>query len=374
MSKAAFLLFPIWALGHVIADTNNFLTPVSKPKQMQIDGPYVLYKQDKIYIKYVSDNDGMKTARIDSFSIADKEKVSLSVNTDEPGKLFTVKIKSRLEVEKSDYHNVKKMLVISDIEGEFRAFRKLLQANGVIDKDFKWTFGNGHLILTGDFFDRGEAVTQVLWLIYSLEEKAKQAGGYVHFILGNHEIMNLSGDVRYVHPKYFEAATLLGEDYMFLYGNQSELGKWLRTKNIIEKVGSILFMHGGISSEVNELNLSSSRLNKTARPYYDDTTFKYPDYKAALLYSDLGPFWYRGYYTTVPGIIQNRIDSTLNIFGARYVATGHTVIADTISSLFNGKLFNTDVRHHSGHSEALLFEDNSFYRVDGVGQKFMIAE
>lgn len=374
MQKTILFLLPIWILGYIISGTGKFFAPESKSKQMQVDGPYVLYKQDKIYIKYVSDNDGTKTARIDSFSMSEKEKISLSVNTDEPGKTFTVKIRPKLEVEKSDYHNVKKMLVISDIEGEFRAFRKLLQANGVIDQDYKWTFGNGHLVLVGDFFDRGEAVTQVLWLIYSLEEKAKDAGGYVHFILGNHEIMNMSGDLRYVHPKYFEAASLLGEDYMSLYGSRSELGEWLRTKNIVEKVGSILFMHGGISSEVNQLNLSSSRLNRTVRPYYDDTAYKYPDHKTALLYSDLGPFWYRGYYTTAPNIIQNRVDSTLNIFGVRYVATGHTVIADTISSLFNGKLFNTDVRHHSGHSEALLFENNSFYRVDGVGQKFLIAE
>ncbi len=45
-------------------------------------------------------------------------------------------------------------------------------------------------------------MTECLWLIYSLEEKAKAAGGYVHFILGNHEIMNMQGDFRYVQDKY----------------------------------------------------------------------------------------------------------------------------------------------------------------------------
>ena len=51
-------------------------------------------------------------------------------------------------------------------------------------------------------------VTEVLWLIYSLEEKAKAAGGYVHYILGNHEIMNMSNDLRYVQNRYMRACCI----------------------------------------------------------------------------------------------------------------------------------------------------------------------
>jgi hypothetical protein len=118
-----------------------------------------------------------------------------------------------------------------------------------MDSAYNWIFGDGHLVLTGDFFDRGDQVTEVLWLIYSLEDKAKAVGGYVHFVLGNHEIMNLSGDLRYLHPKYVQNTVLLNEDYMgSLYGESSEIGRWLRTKNIVEKVGTILFAHAGISA------------------------------------------------------------------------------------------------------------------------------
>ena len=106
----------------------------------------------------------------------------------------------------------------------------MLQNNGVIDKDFNWTFGNGHLVLTGDFVDRGEQVTEVLWLIYALEDKAKEAGGYVHYVLGNHEIMNMSGDLRYLNKKYVDNAALLNAHFVTLYGENSELGRWLRTK------------------------------------------------------------------------------------------------------------------------------------------------
>lgn len=142
--------------------------------------------------------------------------------------------------------------------------------NGIIDESFNWTFGEGHLIINGDVFDRGKQVTECLWLIYSLEEKAKLAGGYIHFILGNHELMNLSGNLSYVKEKYLQNSVKIGKEYNDLYSKESELGRWLRTKNIIEKIGDLLFVHAGISKEVNELQMSVGQINDLARPFYDN--------------------------------------------------------------------------------------------------------
>lgn len=100
---------------------------------------------------------------------------------------------------------------LSDIEGNFGAFKALLCAGGVIDKQFNWTYGDGHLVLTGDFFDRGLNVTECLWLVYKLEREAETFGGKVHFILGDHEVMNMNGDHRYVRNKYFEIPKLLSK-------------------------------------------------------------------------------------------------------------------------------------------------------------------
>jgi len=340
----------------------------------QEDGPYVLYKNDKVFVSYVFEKDGAKNTKTDSVALGERNKLSLTVATDIPGKTFAVRLKDKLQNEKSDFRRVSKQLVISDIEGSFGAFRKLLQGNHIIDENFNWTFGDGHLVLTGDFFDRGDRVTEVLWLIYSLEDKAKAAGGYVHFVLGNHEIMNLNGDLRYVHPKYILNASLLNENYMTLYSEQSELGRWLRTKNVIQKVGDVLYVHGGVSAIMNTMELPVAKVNELVRPFYADTSYIYPDAVIDLLYSDLGPFWYRGYYTGSIKATQQTIDSTLLQFRARFIATGHTIIADTISTLFDKKVFNTDVQHYKGHSEALYIEKGKFYRTTVLGEKFLIRE
>jgi hypothetical protein len=374
MKKLAFIVFPFLLIGFVLPNTafrsgyKRNMTTTSP-----YDGPYVLYKNDQVFIKNVFDDGGIKSITVDSVNISQKAALSLTLATDEPGKTFSVQLKSQLQNEKSEYKKADKQVVISDIEGNFGAFRKLLQNAGVIDINYNWIFGNGHLVLTGDFFDRGDRVTEVLWLIYSLEDKAKAAGGYVHFVLGNHEIMNLSGDLRYLHPKYVQNTALLNEDYIgSLYGENSELGRWLRTKNIVEKVGNILFAHGGISAEMNNIDISLDKINELARPYYPDSIYNYSNPITEIIFSDWGPFWYRGYYQGKTIASASQIDSTLEKFNVKRIATGHTVIADTISLLHNGKLINTDVHHAKGHSEALLIEGGKYYRITIHGEKILM--
>ena len=336
-----------------------------------IDGPYVLYRNDSVFVKYIQDNSGTRSVKTDSMPASMSSNINLQVNTDIPGKTFTVQLKQKLSEEKSEYKGVKKMLVISDIEGNFEAFRKLLQGNKVIDENFNWTFGKDHLVLVGDFVDRGKMVTEVLWLIYSLEEKAKDAGGYVHYILGNHEIMNMADELDYVNERYIQHAQLMNKPYMQLFGPNAEIGRWLATKNVVERVGNTLFTHAGISGYMNMLNLSLKELNEITRPFYTDTTYKYPDDRLNLIYSDFGPFWYRNYYKA-PRANISQIDSTLDIYGVRTISTGHTIIANEIRSLYNGKLYNTDVHHADGHSEALLIDNGKFWRVNNTGEKFDI--
>ena len=373
MNKIAFAFLPLLAAAFIIPDDSyRQKNPSGTYHTEQFDGPYVLYSDAKIFIKYIHDSHGAKLVKADSIPISEKASLSLTVLTDEPGKTFTVKLKSQLQNEKTDFSNVSKQFVVSDIEGNFKALRQLLQSNKVIDESFNWTFGNGHLVFTGDFVDRGNQQTEVLWLIYSLEDKAKAAGGYVHYVLGNHEIMNLSGDLRYLNPKYVQTATLLKEHFVTLYGENSELGRWLRTKNVIEKVGEILYCHAGISAAVNRMDLSTSKINKTVRPYYADSTYQYKTPEADTLYSDLGPFWYRGYYYGDTRASHSQVDSTLSAYRVKHVATGHTVVADTISFLYNGKVINTDVHHAKGHTEALLIEDGNYYRVTPQGEKFRV--
>lgn len=294
-------------------------------------------------------------------------KISLSLpGTNISGTYFSLRIKSELYNERSIYSNPSKIFALSDIEGNFNSFRRLLLKNRVIDLNYHWTFDDGHLVIVGDCFDRGEQVTECLWLIYSLEEKARKEGGYVHFILGNHEIMNMNGDWRYIHPKY-AIASRSHASRTALYGGNNELWRWLRTKNIMEKIGNILFVHGGIAPKFLQLNEAIADINNRIRPFYNRTheLFDVPLLNV-VFNSEASPFWYRGYYQQ--GVSEELIDATLAHFRVDSIVTGHTIV-DNVSTYFNGKVINVNTDHAAGNSQALFIKKNRFYKVDMDGKR-----
>lgn len=294
---------------------------------------------------------------------------------DSEGKeLFTFQIRQKQKPKPAVYPSQEKVLAISDIEGNFNAFANLLKGNQVINEQYEWTYGKGHLVLVGDFFDRGPQVTETLWLIYKLEAEAEQAGGSVHFILGNHETMNLLGDFRYVDPKYFVHASLFNLPYAHLYAPNSILGEWLRTKNTMVKIGETLFCHGGISQDFMSRELSIERVNDITRKYLDadPARVRNDDAAKAIFHRSDGILWYRGY-------VQMKTDSekvakALDFYEASNIVVGHTPV-NKICQLYGGRVVAIDVPHNMGeeHQQALLIEYNRMYAVGMQGKKRPIA-
>jgi hypothetical protein len=297
---------------------------------------------------------------------------------------FTFQLKKKIRIPKSTYSQPEKLLAISDIEGNFNAFHSLLLNNGVIDENYNWTYGKGHLVLGGDFMDRGENVTQVLWLIYKLEQEAQEQGGMVHFILGNHEVMNLQGIFNYVDKKYVQLAQKYSGETdkkaacSSLMTKNQELVKWLKSKNSIEKIGNLLFVHGGISPELVNAKFSINEINEIIRSrlLYGPSIEDHRKQNEDFLFASFGPLWYRGlainYRNHYKKSTEKEVEKALKTFRVKHIVIGHT-IANEISTDFNGKVIRTDVKHgiekNSPYSQALLVEHKQFYRVDGKGEK-----
>ena len=86
-----------------------------------------------------------------------------------------------------------------------QAFVEVLRSAGVIDQKDHWIGGKTHLVQTGDMPDRGPDTRKVMDLLMALEKEAAKAGGHVHALIGNHEAMNVYGDLRYTTPAEFAA-------------------------------------------------------------------------------------------------------------------------------------------------------------------------
>jgi hypothetical protein len=112
-----------------------------------------------------------------------------------------------------------------------------------------------------------------LWFIYKLEQDALKQGGLVHFIIGNHELKNMQGNYGASAEKYLAVANILGKVQSDLYSPNSFLGRWMASKNAIERINGNLFTHGGLHPKVADLNVSLDEINSILRdnyylPYY----------------------------------------------------------------------------------------------------------
>lgn len=328
-----------------------YLTPDFLYKQ---DGPYVSYNGSDIIVEEVT------LGGLISNTYTSPTGLILTCTIPHMSTSFSFPLKSQITTEQSEYVSTpSKFLTISDFDGHIEGFTMVLKGEGIIDDNFNWTYGDGHLIISGDIFDRGFHITECMWLLYKLESEAEAAGGKVHLIIGNHEMFNMTDDWRYVEVKYFDNAHLMGKRMTQLYDSNTELGRWLRSKNIVERIGDYAFTHGGISPEVAALNLTYDQMNDFGRMEMNGTC---TSNDCVEVNGSEGLYWYRG--MAEEDLTQLEVDNFVTGFGVERVIIGHTK-DNTVRSLYDGRVLAIDMYHvdnfDNGYMEALQFELGCFY-------------
>jgi hypothetical protein len=186
-----------------------------------------------------------------------------------------------------------RVVAVGDAHGAYPELVSILQKTGLIDGNHVWTGSRATLVQTGDILDRGQQVRNCLDLLMALERQAPKSGGKVIALMGNHETINLMGDVRYVttdifrtfadsrsearreqayqdYLKFFSVhqdhshAAIPVEDtaakqkwmdqhppgffeYRDALGPNGKYGVWIRSHHAIVKVGDGIFLHGGLN-------------------------------------------------------------------------------------------------------------------------------
>ncbi|QEH42202.1 hypothetical protein [Chitinophaga sp. XS-30] len=255
-------------------------------------------------------------------------------NEGKKGRYFTLRLKTFVGKERSVFRPPSKALVIPSIAGDFQDFLETLLKFQVIDRKHQWIYEDGHIILNGNYLSKQTKKAECLWYIYGLEERAFRRGGHVHFILGMDELMLLN-EKKWIdqHPDYaFSRKRSSGQSYSILYDGNNELLRWLRTKNIVEKIGSSLFLNKEIAAEILMSGLPITEINKSS---FEDR------YKGLAFSLDLCS-------------IQNIVEK----YDVQTIVTGNYHIAETVS-YSNGTIIDVP----ASKKEALLIQNESFYRV-----------
>jgi hypothetical protein len=200
------------------------------------------------------------------------------------------------------------VIAIADVHNAFDNFVAILLRTGLVDKQNHWAGGKTTFVQVGDLLDRGPKPREVLDLMMGLEKEAPQTGGRVVSLLGNHEMMNLMGDLRYVAPGNYASfadgkseerrkaayeeyvkwrgshAALLAElpqpmelteaewmarhpagfvEQREAFGPNGEYGQWLRGHDAVAEIEGVIFLHGGIHPDL--ANTKLDVMNKRIR-------------------------------------------------------------------------------------------------------------
>lgn len=321
------------------------------------DGPYLFWEQDALVAKWIA------AGELREDTLKPGEPLSLEPGVSASFDPASVNFNAAFELSPvTSFAGVENIAVIGDSHGQYGIFYQLLLANGIIDENLNWNFGNGHLVVLGDVFDRGDQVTDIFWLILKLESQAEKAGGKVHFLLGNHEIMILEKDLRYLHKKYRYTMAKTGLPYHDLFGPDTYLGRWLRSKPVAIKINNLVFVHAGFSEPVLQLRLSFSEINTIFKKRIIDRSEDeiLADPAATLLSSELGPVWYRGFFSEEFGV--EDAYSVARQVKAKHIVVGHTSFPQ-ITAFHNRKIIAADSSIKTGEAgEILLIHKKKFWR------------
>lgn len=284
------------------------------------------------------------------------------------------------EVQTSD-----RIVAVGDVHGAHDRFVAILRAARLVDERERWIGGRATLVQTGDVLDRGSDSRRTLELLRTLERDAARAGGRVIPLLGNHELMRIVGDWRYVSQAEYEAfrtsrssdlreraltqlladaaarakaegtrfdadrfreqygrETPLGAIEMRLaFDGKGDYGRWVRARPTVARVNGIVFLHGGVHESL--ASLGCAGINDLVRREMALLPLP-PDQLVALTaLKESGPLWYRGLALESEATLGPTVDQVLQRMQARAVVIGHTTVrSGRIATRFGGKVVQID--------------------------------
>jgi hypothetical protein len=284
-----------------------------------------------------------------------------------------------------EWEGVERVIAFADVHGADAELRDLLHESGVIDDADRWAAGNTHVVSLGDLLDRGAGSRHVLDLLMRLQQEARAAGGYLHVVLGNHEAMNLLGDLRYVDAQeyagYADLESAADRDEARLndictapcapfderfppgyfghrdaFAPNGRYGRWLLGLPVAIRIDDTLFMHGGLGPELGGMSLAE--LNQRYRAALSEALERPENAEDNPLLSQGGPNWYRGTALCQEATESDFLLPLLRQFGASRLVIGHTPTRDARAvTRFAGRVVKLDTGMnpvYRGRSTALI--------------------
>ncbi len=241
-----------------------------------------------------------------------------------------------------------RIVAIGDIHGDLGALTEVLTKAGLTDGTGHWSGGDATLIQTGDILDRGDDEIAILAFLERLRGEARDAGGCIYTLNGNHEEWNVDNYFGYVTPDGFTSFTNAGTTRAAAFAPGGQCARYLaRNYTALDLAGNI-FVHAGVlpahaQEGLPVINKKFSAWMRGAKGATPLTTVE----KTILMTYE---------YSTA--LDCELLQQTLGILGAKRMIVGH-VVQPHINAACGDTLYRIDTgmsRYYGGPREALVIE------------------
>jgi hypothetical protein len=297
---------------------------------------------------------------------------------------FALSFAAPVRAEQTSWDHVARVVVFGDLHGDYDKFHDMLLQAGLIDAKDNWAGGATHFVQVGDVPDRAPDTRKIVELLMKLEPQAKHAGGYVHALIGNHEAMNMEGDLRYTTPgEYaafatansaqvrdayyafyiadlkahppptgvpvfdatyrakFDAEHPLGwVEHQIAWQNTGPYGQWVLTHHALIRIDDTLYLHGGLGPEFAGYDMDVMNKAVIAALKHEPEVAGGPH---DILWNEQGPLWYRGLAQNDEAKESANVAALLAHFHVKHIVIGHTKQYTMINSRFDGGVILTDI-------------------------------
>ncbi|XP_077225568.1 calcineurin-like metallo-phosphoesterase superfamily protein [Tasmannia lanceolata] len=108
----------------------------------------------------------------------------------------------------TQYPSPSRLVALGDLHGDLPKAKQALTLAGLINNSGQWTGGSTTLVQVGDILDRGGDEIKLLYFLHKLKQDSAKSGGSVQTLIGNHEVMNIESDFRFITPSALQEFTV----------------------------------------------------------------------------------------------------------------------------------------------------------------------
>ncbi|KAE9605111.1 hypothetical protein Lal_00036620 [Lupinus albus] len=299
-----------------------------------------------------------------------------------------------------------RLIAIGDLHGDLEKSKQALRLAGLIDASDRYTGGSATVVQVGDVLDRGGDELKILYFLEKLKREAARSGGRIITMNGNHEIMNIEGDFRFITETALDEFRVWGE--WFVVGNKMKnlchglktprdpfegvpksfrgvrkelfdgfrarvaalrpngpISRRFLSQNVtVLVVGDSIFVHGGLLPH--HVSYGLEKINEEVRNWINGSTGRF---SPAYCHGRDALVWLRKFSDEVA---KNCDCSTLEhvlstVPGVKRMVMGHTIQAVGINGVCENRAIRIDVGMSKGCGdglpEVLEISENSGLRI-----------